>query len=184
MKLWIDFWRDWLIIFMSMPCQKIVKYSSMLPRAQSYIFSLNSLKPKDFSFTVRNDEEKQQYLTLKMLEPANVTQTNKLINVIIHVNHEMWGKISVMICWYMYIFLKLKVHQTDALSPGEAWPLTLPEGPGLTPPQSRLHTCAVVLTVVAVQLSEKLIEVVLVSDPVILWMQHVWSSQNQTSIWK
>ncbi len=61
----------------------------MLPRAQSYVFSLNSLKPKDFSFTVRNDEEKQQYLTLKMLEPANVTQTNKLINVIIHVNHEM-----------------------------------------------------------------------------------------------
>lgn len=35
------------------------------------------------------------------------------------------------------------------------------------------HTRLIVLTVVVVQLSKKLIEVVLVGDPLVLWMQQI-----------
>lgn len=42
-----------------------------------------------------------------------------------------------------------------------------------------VHTGAVVLTMLVVQLSKKLIEIILVSDPVVLWTQQISSQQDQ-----
>lgn len=43
-----------------------------------------------------------------------------------------------------------------------------------------VHTRLIVLTVVVVQLSKKLIEVVLVGDPLVLWMQQTLAHPEQT----
>lgn len=43
-----------------------------------------------------------------------------------------------------------------------------------------VHTRLIVLTVVVVQLSEKLIEVVLVGDPLVLRMQQILAHPDQT----
>ena len=53
-----------------MNCQNGEKGSSVF-RGRHIAF-LFQTKPKDSSLTVRNDTEKQQILTFKKLEPANV----------------------------------------------------------------------------------------------------------------